>query len=1025
MEAERSLHAIDINDIDDDLSKQIKKLVKENADLKANISKLKKTEIEFKAHQQLLDIIDFLPDATFVIDHDKKVIAWNRAIEALTGVSAQEMLGKGDFEYALPFYGKRRPILIDLVLKPVHEIEEQYCALHRDGVAIVAEIYLPSFKPGGIYMWSKASPLYDSDGNLAGAIESMRDITKRKKVEIALQENLRFLQHLIDTIPSPIFYKDIKGLYQGCNVAYERYLGLSKEQITGKSVYDVFPSDLADKYQEMDQALFRKPGIQVYESSLMYADGSRHDVVFNKATYTDARGNLSGLVGIVQDITDRKRAVEALRESEEKYRHLVENLNDVIYTMDSQGYITYISPIIEKLSGYSANEVIGQHFSRFVPPEDLPGLNESFQHSMQGEIEPYEFRIVHKSGHMCYVRTSSRLLLQENQKLGLSGVITDITDRRHAEEALSNKDRLLQGVALATNILLTETDLDSAINQTLELLGSAAKVDRVYIFRNHQSETGDHFASLHHEWVKDVVTPLMENQDFPNFAIQGVASQNITMRSFAYHPALRRWYETMSSGCLIKGLAHEFPEPERVMLESRQVKSLLAFPILLEDLFWGFVSFEDCHCQRIWTGADVSILHASVASIGGAIIRKQAEDDLREAKDAAEASAIAKSQFMANMSHELRTPMNAVVGMTSLLLNGELTPDQRRSIETIRSSGQDLMFLINGILDFAKLGEGRVELESQPFELCRCIEDTIELRACAASEKGLELSCTFDREAGDIPDMIMGDPTRIRQVLGNLLDNAIKFTNRGTVQVIVSSKLAGDSSQIHFAVKDTGIGIPQDQMHKLFLPFSQVDCTSTSKYTGTGLGLAVCQKLVELMGGRIWVESEIGKGSTFYFTILAREVKGKQTTANNIKPKECLLSGPPAPLRILLAEDNEVNQLVMLKMLKRLGYRADIAANGIEAIQAMERQPYDIVLMDVKMPEMDGLQAARIIRKLWPQGPKIVAITAYALQGDRERCLEAGMDEYVSKPVKMEELAEVLANVGCLGASREPMQDEP
>ena len=528
---------------------------------------------------------------------------------------------------------------------------------------------------------------------------------------------------------------------------------------------------------------------------------------------------------------------------------------------------------------------------------------------------------------------------------------------------------------------------------------------------------------MQYEWVKDAVTPPVENQeshDLQNVTIQDVASQKITMQSLAYHPALSRWYEAMSAGRQIKGLAHEFPEPERIMLEPRQVKSLLAFPILLEGRFWGFVGFEDCHCQRIWTGADVSILQASVVSISGAIIRKQAEDDLREAKDAAEASAVAKSQFMANMSHELRTPMNAVIGMTSLLLDGELTSDQRTSIEIIRSSGQDLMFLINGILDFAKLGEGKVELESQPFELYRCIEETIELRASAASEKGLELSCTFDREAGDIPDMILGDPTRIRQVLGNLLDNAIKFTDRGAVQVIVSSKVAGDCSQILFAVKDTGIGIPQDQMHKLFLPFSQVDCTSTSKYAGTGLGLAASQKLVELMGGRIWVESEIGKGSTFHFTILAKKVKEKQATANNKKIKECLPSGLPAPLRILLAEDNDVNQLVMLKMLKRLGCRADIAANGIEAIQAMKRQPYDIVLMDVKMPEMDGLQATRIIRKLWPQGPKIVAITAYALQGDRERCLEAGMDGYISKPVKMEELAKVLANAGCLGASREP-----
>lgn len=524
------------------------------------------------------------------------------------------------------------------------------------------------------------------------------------------------------------------------------------------------------------------------------------------------------MVGVILDITNCMRAEEALRESGENYRYLVENLSEVIYTMDSQGVFTYVSPIIEKLSGYTANEVVGQYFSRFIHPEDLPGLVASFQRFLQGEIEPYEFRLVHKAGDVRYVRTSCRLLLKDNRRLGLSGVINDITERKHAEEALRNKDHLLQGVAFATNILLIKTDLNSAINQALVLLGSAAEVDRIYVFKNHQSETGEQLARLYHEWVKDEVMSRMEKHDMQNIKMQSITSQNITLEGFNYHPALSRWYEALSAERMIKGLTAEFPESERAMLESRQVKSLLVIPIMIESRFWGFVGFEDCHCQRIWTDADVSILHSSVASIGGAIVRKQAEEELREAKDAAEASALAKSQFMANMSHELCTPMNAIIGMTSLLLDEELAPDQRKSIETIMSSGQDLMFLINGILDFTKMDEGRVELESQPFEIRRCIEATLDLRASAASEKGLELSCTFDWYVGDIPEIIMGDPTRLRQVLGNLLDNAIKFTDKGYVLVFVSAKEAGDYCQIHFAVKDTGIGIPQDQMHKLFCP---------------------------------------------------------------------------------------------------------------------------------------------------------------------------------------------------------------
>jgi PAS domain S-box-containing protein len=1071
-------------------------------------------------HQQLLDIIDFLPDATFVVDCDNKVIAWNKAIEAMTGVKAKEILGRGDYEYALPFYGIRKPILIDLALKPASDFDSSYYILEKDGKAIVAETYLPQFKPGGIYLWSKARALYDSRGNLAGAIESIRDITQHKKTEIALQESLHFLQHLIDTIPGSIFYKDISGIYQVCNSAFQQFLGLSKEEIIGKSVHDIFPEDLAGEFKQKDEALFKAPGIQIYESSLMYADGTRHDVVINKATYSDSNGNACGLVGIILDITNRKQAEEALRESEGKYRLLVENLNDVIYTIDAQGVLTYISSAVEQLCGYSPDEVIGQFFGRFIYPEDLPALLASFQRSMEGRIEPFEFRIVDKAGAVRYVRSSSRLLLKDNEKLGLSGVITDITERRraeaslrdsreylnqiintigdpifvkdsehrlvlvndaecilagrpreellgktdydffpreqvdvfwkqddlvlesgqenaneetitdaegnvrtiitkktlhmdkdggkfivgvirditkrkHAEEELHKKDVLLNAVALATNILLTETDLKSAIKQTLELLGSASEVDRIRVFQNRQSDDGRHLATLYQEWRREGDRSCRDDHD---------------LQDTAFYPAVDCWYEALSAGHLIKGPVSYFPESERRMLQSQNIISILAIPILIEGQFWGAVSFEDCHCERIWTGSNVHILHSSAASIGSAIARKHVENELRKAKDAAEAGALAKSQFMANMSHELRTPMNAVIGMTSLLLEEEITADQRDCIETIRSSGEDLMFLINSLLDFTKMNEQKVELESQAFELRRCIEDAMDLLAGEASRKDLKLSCRID---GKTPEMIIGDPTRLRQILGNLLNNAVKFTEKGSVTVTVHSLQIDEHHRIHFEIQDTGIGIAEDQMHNIFEPFCQADASITRKYGGTGLGLAISKRLVELMQGEIWAESETGKGSTFHFTILAKSTDQKALRKVKLQPEKDLVFPPGRPLRILLAEDNEVNQTVIQKMLKRLGFRADLAANGIEAVQALQRQPYDVVLMDVKMPELDGWEATRQIRRFLPDAeqPEIIAITAYALEGDRERCLAAGMDDYISKPVQMKELRKKLIKI--------------
>ena len=895
------------------------------------------------SEQRLADIIDFFPDATFVIDKEGLVISWNRAMEVLTGVKAEEILGKGDHEYALPFYGIRRPLLIDLVMEPANEDELTYYTFQRDGEAIVAEIYIPTFKPGGIYLWGKASPIYDNEGNLAGAIESIRDVTEHKKTEIALHENLRFLQHLINAIPSPIFYKDTDGIYQDCNLAYEKYLGKSKDKIIGRSVHDVFPTDLADKYREMDQALFKEPGVQIYESSISYADGTRHNVIFNKSTYTNAKDEVSGLVGVILDITERKRIEDDLRESEEKYRLLVEGQTDLVVKVDTEGRLLFASPTYCDIFGKTEEELLGRKFMPLVCEEDR-------------EMTAREMEKLYRPPYTCYV-----------------------------EQRAMTKDGW--------------------------------------------------------RWLAWADKSVLDNQ------------KNVVA---------------------VIGVGRDITESKRV------------------------------------------------------------EQELLRAKEAAEAATQAKSDFMANMSHEIRTPMNAVIGMTSLLLDDEnLNPEQRDFIETIRINGDALMVIINDILDFSKMGRENALLEEQPFELRCNVEEALDLVSTSATKKGLNLAYTIEN---NVPEFIIGDPTRLRQILGNLLNNAVKFTKRGEIKLTVSTQELNGTHEIQFVVQDTGIGIKPQLMDRLFQPFSQVDDTVTCKYGGIGLGLAISRKLVELMGGRIWAESLEGIGSTIHFTIKAEAVPHRQKKLTGFQPvlvgKTVLIvednrtnrhilggyayswgmlpliasSGKDAldwiqrgdtfdiaildmntpemdaltlarkirkydktmplvvltslgqrvesnlfdaylfkpikptqlqkvltdiiflngtkesarmhkindkaeinPTKILLADDNVSSQKVALQMLKRLGYRADMAANGIEVCQALERQTYDLVLMDVRMPEMDGLEATRIIRQRWPnRGPNIIAITAHALQDDKEKCLEAGMDDYISKPVKVEELARVL-----------------
>ncbi len=1039
--------------------------------IQRDITERKRAERENAA---LAAIVNGSRDAILNVSPEARIISWNPAAEKAYGYTAEEAIGQGIDIFVSPEELPQTIATTRRVVETGQPASWEQHARRRDGTSFISAVSI--------------FPIRDAAGNVISVAGIGRDITTLKTVEKNLREARDYTRGLIESSVDAMVVVDRDLRITDGNEQLARLTEVPKKILIG-SRFDSYFTEPARAAAAIETAL-ADGWITNYDLVLRAASGGQILVSFNASVFSRA-GVVSGIFGVARDVTEQRAVQRKLAEERQYSRSLVESSPDALLVTNSELILTDINRQTVRLTGYRPEELLGIGLaSIFTEPEKAIAV-------VRGALEA---DLVQEAELCLLTRTAEALPVSLNASAfknadgSVRGVIIgvrDISERKRAEKERS----LLASIVDASG--------DAIYSESIDLTVTSWNAAAERLFGFSAAEIIGRSAAL--------LVPLDHRAEI--FLPAGRGSRSDTTERF---------------------------ETVRQRKDGGSIDLALTRSPILDPLH-KVIGFSV-------TAHDISE-------------RKRIEAELTAARDAALEAARAKSEFLANMSHEIRTPLNSVIGMTGLLLDTPLSPEQRDFAYDVRESGEALLTLINEILDYSKLAAGKIAFEEIDFKLTAAVEGAVDLVAEQARSKGLEVTVSIDSEA---PQNLRGDPGRLRQVLLNLIGNAIKFTTRGEVALQVN-KLSENPKEtiLRFAVCDSGIGIPQEKLHLLFHPFSQVDASTTRHFGGTGLGLSIARQLVERMGGTISVSSTVGSGSTFWFTArlakseaaskpaserfasfadvrllivddnenslqilrshasawkmevetaasadaalklmraaarehpfevalidvqmpeldgieLTRMIKSDPMlaatavilvssvgTANDYRarlrdldvggwltkpvPQSLLYNAlvkvllyraevrpqaraarqwdasahPPMgqlkllagrKLRVLLAEDNPINQKLAKFQLKKLGAEVDCVSNGREAVAAVIRIPYDVVLMDCQMPEMDGYEATKEIRQR--EGSRrhtqIVALTAHALSGDRETCLAAGMDAYISKPVKPEILEGILAQV--------------